>query len=321
MDDLIVFFIIGFVSGIFTGFFGVGGGFFLTPVLNILGLQIVYAIGTSFFSLAGKSLFGTWRHLRHGNGLFRLGIFLGVLSIGGVEVGKRFVIYLESQNLAGTSIRVAYIVLLILISGYMFRDFHFHRKHAVKNRSGSTFPFRQETLPFRLVSKIKLPPKVVISGSKLETISFWPLSGFGFLIGLLSGVLGVGGGFISLPILIYMIGVPTITAVGTSLIIVFFTSLYGALAYALIGHIDLVIGLAILAGSLLGVQLGVTAAKTADEKKIELLFAVLLLCVAVSVFFKEIDKTAAGSILAVSTACALCVIILWPGIRGRYSRT
>jgi len=67
MADLILLLFIGFLAGIFTGFFGVGGGFFLTPVLNILGLQIIYAIGTSFLVLIGKALFGAWAHFKHDN--------------------------------------------------------------------------------------------------------------------------------------------------------------------------------------------------------------------------------------------------------------
>ena len=123
MTNLILLFFIGFISGIFTGFFGVGGGFFLTPALNILGLQIVYAIGTSFFSLVGKALFGAWRHLILGNIHLKLGIILGLSSIVGVEFGKKFVLYLESQNLAGTSIRATYIIILILISFFMLREY------------------------------------------------------------------------------------------------------------------------------------------------------------------------------------------------------
>jgi len=313
MDNLISLFLIGFISGIFTGFFGVGGGFFLTPVLNILGLQIVYAIGTGFFALIGKALFGAWRHLRLGNGHLKLGLIVGLSSIGGVEIGKRFVLYLERLNLAETSIRVAYIVILVLISFFMLRECVYQRKRTAEKSTGREIQEKKKiNLLMRWISMIRLSPKVVLPYSELGYVSFWVLVAAGFLVGIFSGILGVGGGFIALPFLIYVVGVPAITAVGTSLIIVFFTSSYGAFAYAITGHVDWTIAVFILIGSLLGIQLGVAAVKTAAEIRIKVLFALLLFCVAVSVFLKQMELTIVGSYLVVSGAIVLCLIILWP---------
>lgn len=313
MIDLILLFGIGLISGIFAGFFGVGGGFFLTPVLNILGLQIVCAIGTSLFALIGNGLFGAWQHLRLGNVDLKLGTIFGLSSIGGVELGKMFVLYLESQNLAGRSIRVTYIVILILIAGFVIRDYRFHRRRAADKKKGIHVPNpEKESLLQRIVLKIGLSPKIEIHDSKLGSISFWVLLSVGLVTGFLSAILGVGGGFISLPLLIYVIGIPTIMAVGTSLVIVFLAASYGAFAYAFAGHVDLVTGLFILSGSLFGVQMGVTAAKNVVGEKTRILFAVLLLSVAFSVFLKETAMPAAGGYLVVSASFALCLIILWP---------
>lgn len=141
----------------------------------------------------------------------------------------------------------------------------------------------------RIVSKIGLSPKIMLPQSESVSISCWITVAAGVLIGFLSGLLEVGGGFIALPFLIYVVGVPAITAVGTSLIIVFFTSSYGAFAYTIAGHVDWTTAIVILAGSILGIQLGVAAVKTAAEIRIKVLFAILLFCVAVSVFFKQIE--------------------------------
>ena len=151
MTNLFLLSLIGFISGIFAGFFGVGGGFFLTPTLNILGLQIVYAIGTSFFVLVGNALFGAWRHLRLGNIHLKLGMILGLTSIGGVELGKRFVLYLERQNLAGTSIRVTYIIILILISFFMLREYLSRTKKWQTIRKGREHKVKRKA-PCRCVS-------------------------------------------------------------------------------------------------------------------------------------------------------------------------
>lgn len=313
MDNLFLLFCVGFIAGIFTGFFGVGGGFFLTPVLNILGLPIVYAIGTCFFTLIGKSLFGAWRHLKHGNVILKLGIILGMSSMGGVEIGKRFVLYLEKHNLAETYIRITYIVILVLMSFLMMSEYHFQRKKSAANQKGESAHIRGKKLYLlHLISKINLSPIITLTQSKSGSISVWVLIVFGVLIGFLSGILGVGGGFISLPILIYLIEIPTILAVGTSLIIVFFTSSYGAFAYAITGYVEWITAVVIFVGSLLGIQMGVIAVKSATEMRIKVLFALLLLSVAVSLFLKHIGMTLLGSFLVVSTACALCLIIIWP---------
>lgn len=311
MTNLLLLSLIGFISGVFTGFFGVGGGFFLTPTLNILGLQIVNAIGTSFFALIGKALFGAWRHLRLGNIHLKLGMILGLSSIGGVELGKRFVLYLERQNLAGTSIRFTYIIILVLISFFMLREYLSRAKTTAENQEGKGTQGQEKSfLLMRTVSKIRLSPKITLHESEIGSISCWILAAVGILIGFLSGAIGVGGGFISLPLLIYVVGVPAIMAVGTSLIIVFLTSSYGAFAYAITGHVDWVVAVVILAGSLPGVQIGVTAAKNAAEMKIKNLFALLLFCVAISIFLKQIEIPTVGSYMVVITACMLALVIL-----------
>ena len=321
MTHLFLLFLIGFISGVFTGFFGVGGGFFLTPALNILGLQIVYAIGTSFFALIGKALFGAWKHLRLGNIHLKLGIILGLSSIGGVELGKRFVLYLDRQNLAGTSIRITYIIILILISFFMLREYLSRTRKTADNQEGKgTQGQEKSSLAMLIVSKIRLSPKITLHESEIGSVSCWVLAAVGVLIGFLSGVIGVGGGFISLPLLIYVVGIPAIMAVGTSLIIVFLTSSYGAFAYAITGHVEVITAAVILVGSFLGVQIGVMAAKTAVEMRIKFLFALLLLCVAVSVLFKQIGMAVLGVYLVVSTAFALCFIIIWPVSRDYFAK-
>jgi len=313
MTHLIFLFFIGIISGIFTGFFGVGGGFFLTPVLNILGLPIITAIGTVFFALVGNSLLGAAQHLKQRHVTLRLGIFLGVFSIAGVEIGKRIVLHLDKHNLAETSIRIAYIVILILIALSMLKDCFSQRKQKTQQSTENDNVAKKKCAwPIQLVSKITLPPKIYLPYSELGYVSFWVLIAAGFLIGIFSGILGVGGGFISLPFLIYILGAPTIVAVGTSLIIVFFTSCYGAFTYTLTGHVDWTTALVILVGSFLGIHLGVAATKTAAETRIKLLFALLLLCVAASVFLRQLELTSPGKVLVVSGALVLCFTILWP---------
>jgi len=175
-------------------------------------------------------------------------------------------------------------------------------------------------LPMRIVSKIELPPMIRLSRSEQISVSFWIFIIAGALIGFLSGLLGIGGGFITLPFLIYVIGAPARKAVGTSLISVFFTSSYGAFAYAISGHVNWMMGIVIFAGSILGIQLGVAAVKTTAEMRIKILFAILLFCVAASVFLKQIELKVAGSYLVLSGATFLGVVILFPLVRNSVVR-
>lgn len=322
MINPFVLLLLGLTVGILTGFFGVGGAFLLTPALNILGLHMVYAIGTGFFTLVGKTLFGAVKHHRLGNIDLRLGIIIGIFSGAGVELGKRLVLYLEKLNLTGTYVRVAYIILLVLISIFMMREYYLYLKTKQTGQEGETVKMqKKKSALIHQIHGIGLPPKISLLHGEVNSISIWVLIVFGILIGFLSGFMGLGGGFISLPVLIYVIGLPAIRAVGTTLVIVFFTSCYGTVAYAIAGRVEWIPGLIILAGSLIGVQMGVYATKYVTGVRIKILFALLLLFVAISVFLKQINVVTISSYIIVSSACALCLVILFPLGKNLLART
>jgi uncharacterized membrane protein YfcA len=322
MINPFVLFLLGFILGVLTGFFGVGGGFLLTPALNILGLQMVYAIGTGFFTLVGKTLFAAMRHRKLGNVDLRLGIIVGLSSSGGVELGKRLVLYLEKLNLAGPYVRVAYMVLLVLISLLMLKEYYHYRKMRQIDQKGEKMETgERRSVLTGSIHRIGLPPKISLPGSGVDSISIWVIIASGILIGSLSGFMGIGGGFIGLPLLIYVIGLPTITAVGTSLVVVLLTSCYGTAVYAAAGYVEWIAALIILASSLIGVQLGVYATKYVTGMKIKILFALLLLVVAVSVFLKQINMATMSGYLVISSACLICLAILLPLRKTLLTRT
>lgn len=322
MINPFVLFLLGFILGILTGFFGVGGGFLLTPALNILGLQMVYAIGTGFFTLVGKTFFAAMSHRKLGNVDLRLGIIVGLFSSAGVELGKRLVLYLEKLNLAGTYVRVAYIVLLVLISILMLKEYYHYWKIKQNEQKGEMMETgERRSVLTGSVHRIRIPPKISLPRSEIYSISIWVIIASGILIGFLSGFMGIGGGVIGLPLLIYVIGVPTITAVGTSLVVVLLTSCYGTAVYGLAGSVEWIAALIILAGSLIGVQLGVNATKYVTGMRIKILFALLLLAVAVSVFLKQINMVTMSGYLVVGSACALCLVILLPLRKSILPRT
>jgi len=312
MINPLVLFLMGLMIGILTGFFGIGGGLLMTPALNILGLPMVHAIGTGFPAIAGNTLIGVIRHRKRGNVDLKLGIAMGVFCIMGVELGKSLVLHLEKLSLAGMYVRAAYIILLTVISIIMFRDYYsWKTRH--NEAPGETIGSKANThtMP-RHIHRIELPPMISLSRSGVGSISLWVIIISGFLIGLLSGFMGIGGGLIGLPLMIYVMGVPTIIAVGTSLVIVFLTSCYGTASYALAGNVEWTAALMVLAGSAIGVHFGVYATDGVTEMKIKILFALLLFLVAVSVFLKQMDIVTVSSYLVVGSACVLSLAIVLP---------
>ena len=313
MTNPLVLFLLGFILGILTGFFGVGGGFLMTPALNIFGLDMVHAIGTGFFVIAGNALIGVLRHRRLGNVDLKLGTILGLCSVGGVEFGKRLVLHLEKLNLVGTYVRGAYIILLGLISMLMLREYYHSRKMRQNGEARDDIGSIEGTRRMaHRITWIELPPKISLPRSEVGAISIWVIVISGLIIGFLSGFMGIGGGVVGLPLLIYVMGVPTIIAVGTSLVIVFLTSCYGTAVYAITGNVQWAAGSIILAGSILGVQCGVYATEYVTGIKIKILFALLLFVIAVSVFLKQIGMVSISSYLVFCSAGALCLVILLP---------
>jgi uncharacterized membrane protein YfcA len=316
MVNLYIFFPLGFIFGTLTGFLGIGGGFFMTPALNILGFEMTYAIGTTFCAIAGNTFFGAIKHYGLGHVDLRLGTILGLLTLVGVNLGKSFLFHLEKVNLAGTFVRVAYIFLLLLISLFMLKEFSQYL-NPKKRRGFSEDKEVEEKKHFLTlqIHRIKIPPRLSFPQSGVKDISTWVILFFGILIGFLSGFMGIGGGFVSLPVLIYGIGVPTTLAIGTSLINVFLTSFYGTILYAMEGTVEWISVLILLAGSLFGVQVGAHATKYVTPMKIKVLFALFLFVVAISILLKQTGYATLSSYLLLSAAFLLAFVILFPLIR------
>lgn len=273
--NLLILGILGFSVGVLAGFFGVGGGFIITPALNSLGAPMGFAIGTGLAQTLGTSVIATLKHRRLGNVDFKLGIILVLSMVPSVEVGKYLVLYLTKLGMAGEMVRYVYIVLLIGFGAHMLRDY-FRR-----NKTLSQTTDEHKRLSFNL------PPTIPLNRSGIERISLWVPVGLGLATGIFSGFLGVGGGFIMVPVL-YMMGVPAATAVGTSLFTILLGSgAFGTFTYALSNEVSLGAALAMLAGGSLGAQIGARATSYADVKRFRFLFALIMLLVAVSVALKQ----------------------------------
>jgi hypothetical protein len=305
---------IGFSVGVQGGFFGVGGAWVVTPALNIFGFPMAYAIGTDLAHIFGKSIVATAKHRKMGNVDMKLGIWSIIGSVIGVEAGAQTVMWLTGLGLAGPVVRYTYMFLLFGLGIYMLYDYATKDKRAAAAAAKAAARAAGELPPRKAWN---LPPMMHFPVSGI-TISFWTVMGVFFFTGYLSGFLGVGGGFIRMPALIYLIGCPTAIAVGTDLFSVLFAGAYGCWTYGVKGAVDIVAAIYMLIGASIGAQIGVTAVKYIRGYGIRLLFAIMIILAGLSVALKQFNMTTAAAWVVMCAALGMCLVImirLWIGFK------
>jgi len=299
--------LIGFSVGTIGGFFGMGGAWMVTPGLNILGFPMAFAIGTDMAHIAGKSMVSTFRHSKFGNVDYKLGIIMLVGTMFGIELGAQLVMYLERLGNIGTVVRWVYVVLLLLIATLVFYDYY---KAVQKKKKGDVGEHGAEGITwYKTLHKIKIPPMMHFKTAGF-TCSAWLPIGISFSTGVLAGFLGIGGGLIRMPALVYLIGCPTHIAVGTDLFEVMISGLYGAFTYALKGRIEIVAVFVMLTGAAIGAQIGTIATKYARGYGIRIAFGIAVLCCMISIIMKEYGLNTAAAVLILSTIGLLCLYII-----------
>jgi uncharacterized membrane protein YfcA len=195
-------------------------------------------------------------------------------------------------------------VMLFGLGAYMLYDYFTKDRRRKEVARGAVLPAAPKKSWLR-----DLPPMVTFPVSGVR-VSLWTVLGVFFLTGSLSGFLGVGGGFIRMPALIYLIGCPTAVAVGTDLFSVVFTGAYGCFTYGLKGRVEIIAALWMLVGASVGAQLGVTAVKYVHGYGIRLLFAIMILLAGGSVALKQAGLVTAAAYVVLIAALAICAAII-----------
>ncbi len=325
--NIILLFILGFCVGVLGGFFGVGGGWIVTPALNMFGFPMDYAIGTDITYIFGQSIVSTKIHSGLGNIDWKLGIYSIVSSVLGVEAGAQLIVHLKRiYGGAGLDsiVRWSFIILLLSLGAFMLYDYFVVQKkmseeekktdNLKKTNISKLQKPKKVALPIRL-QRIKMYPMVSFHASGIKSVSFWIVFIIFFLAGLLQGFLGVGGGFIKMPAMIYLLGVPTVIAVGTDLFNVLITSIYGGFTYALKGRVELVAAVIMFFGGAIGAIFGSSATKYVRGYGIRLLFALMILLAGGSVLIKQMEKTLDMPILnTISSTVVVCAAIVMTAI-------
>ena len=315
---------IGFCVGILGGFFGVGGGWIVTPALNIFGFHMAFAIGTDLANIFGQSIGAVKKHQKMGNIDWKLGLISIITSIIGLEIGSEVIIALEKAGDVGIIVRWCYMLLLSSLGIYMLYDFFVVHprqlkqiEEELKKDPGNKVKRIERSKISEKLHKINLPPMISFPASEIDSVSIWIIFLIFLFTGFLSGFLGVGGGFIIMPALVYLIGLPTAVAVGTSLITVLFSGAYGCFTYAMKGRVELIAAFIMLIGASIGAQIGSTAIKYVKGYGIRLLFSIMIVFAALSVateqFYKltmkQLFQTFAGIVL-IGTALTMSVVII-----------
>jgi len=279
--------VLGIGVGIIGGFFGMGGAWMVTPGLNILGFPMAFAIGTDIAHMAGKSLISTMRHGKFGNVDYKLGLIMLVGTVIGFEVGAQMIMWLERMGSVEKVVRYMYLVLLGLIAWMVFADV---AKKKRKDREALATTGEVDKLSTGLewhktFHKIKIPPMVHLEVAGIYCSAWLPII-VSFATGWLAGILGIGGGLIRMPSLIYILGCPTHIAVGTDLFEVAISGLYGAATYTFKGRTELVAAIIMLVGASVGAQVGTVATKYIKGYGIRIAFGCAVIGCAISIVLK-----------------------------------
>ena len=267
---LVLSLIIGFVSGLF----GIGGGFLMTPVLIFLGIPPSFAVANEANNILGTSVSGALTHWFRKTLDYKMGLVIVCGGILGTFVGMLIFSYLKQKGIINVIISLAYLYMLVMIGTLMFAKgwkelSDLKKKIVVKKKVHDHYWIHG--LPFRMR----------FHKSKLYESAIVPLM-LGFIVGIFASIMGVGGAFLMVPAMIYIIGMPTKLVPGTSLFVTIFIT-----AFVVIGHalqfqtIDFILVSILLTGSILGVHLGLKAAEKLNASEYKTLLAILLLGVGV----------------------------------------
>jgi uncharacterized membrane protein YfcA len=285
-----------------------GGAWMVTPGLNILGFPMAFAIGTDIAHIAGKSMVSTMRHSKFGNVDYKLGVVMLVGTMVGIECGAQIIMYLERLGTVGSVVRWVYVVFLALIAAMVFYDYH---KATQKKKKGIVDGDKgtEGVTWYKTFHKINIPPMIHFKAAGF-TCSVWLPIMVSYVTGVLAGFLGIGGGLLRMPALVYLIGCPTHIAVGTDLFEVMISGLYGAFTYTLKGRIELIAVFVMLTGAAIGAQIGTVATKYAKGYGIRVAFGCAVLACMVSIILKQFKYGTSAAVVILGAITIICIYIM-----------
>ena len=275
---------VGLAAGLITGCIGAGGGFIITPALMAAGVKGILAVGTDLFHIFAKAIMGTAVHKKLGNVSTKLAIAFLVGSGGGTIIGGwvNKTLYDTDPLLSEMFISAIYAVLLGFLGFYALFDFLSASKKGETGSGHDAHGGSSGTTGLATtIQKIKLAPMITfdedfVPGGK--QISGWIVAAGGVVVGILAAIMGVGGGFITFPMFVYIFGVSSMTTVGTDILQIIFTAGFAAVGqYAIYGYVFYTLAMGMLIGSLLGIQVGALTTKVVKGIHIRGFYAISII--------------------------------------------
>jgi uncharacterized protein len=269
---------VGFIIGVLGGFFGVGGSFLTAPALFAAGLPMNFVVGTDLAHIVGKSIVAARTHRVLGNIDMKLAAIMVIGTIGGSEAGVQAIEILKKgahvELVVGTVSIIVFTGISIFCAWESWMALRMNRSKDQPTQS------RKEDVTAidgfaRALQRIKLAPQVSLPHSGIDSISFWAILFVSFIGGIFSGFLGGGAGYIRMPSMVYLLGIPTHIAVGTDLFEIIISASYGTIRHATNGNVDIVIALVMQTGAALGARIGANLTQYFTGPRIRLAFAPL----------------------------------------------
>ncbi|BAU23263.1 membrane protein [Caldimicrobium thiodismutans] len=274
---------VGFVGGLVSGFIGSGGAFVLTPSMMSMGVPGIVAVASNMCHKFPKALVGAIKRAKFGHVDVKLGIVMGASAEAGVLFGAHVQEYIKrTLGDAGSSlyVSVAFIIVLSTVGLYVLKD-AFKSMALEKQGQGSVAEEEKPTRIAQFLYKLNIPGTMLYFKSINQRISFLFTIPLGFATGFLAATIAVGG-FIGVPSMMYILGVPSLLASGTELVIAFVMGAIGSFKYAWSGFVDIRLAMLILLGSLFGVQLGAIGTTYVKGYMIKFVMGTIMLIILLS---------------------------------------
>lgn len=249
--------VVGFTVGIVGGFIGVGGGYMVTPALIVFGFPGYMASGIDMTHIAGKGLVSSVRHRQLGNIDWTLALTMIAGTMLGVELGVRILVYFKHLGISGVVLLATSVAVMFILFLYtQIETRRAHKKLDELEKEGKRVGRELQTssLP-RIFQSVPLAPIVKCRTARV-IVSMWVIVLVGMITGIMAGFLGVGGGFVRVPALVYVVGASTHVAVGTDLVEIVISGAYGALRHSIEGNVDFMAVLFMIVGAMFGAQVG-----------------------------------------------------------------
>lgn len=264
---------LGGIVGILSGMFGVGGGFLITPLLFFVGIPPAVAVATSANQIVASSVSGVLAHFKRKTVDLRMGWVLLIGGLIGSAIGMQIFNLLKALGQVDLLVTLCYVVFLGIIGALMLVE-SIRALRRAKGRPGQ----RRERTKHTWVHNLPFKMKFRASGLYISVI---PPVVVGILVGMLGAIMGVGGGFIMVPAMIYILGMPTKVVIGTSLFQIIFVTAFTTMLHAYTNHtVDMMLAMILLVGGVIGAQIGtqIGLRLKAEQLRIMLALLVLLVC-------------------------------------------